>query len=366
MQRQTPPRSRGRCKRRQDFGLDPDARERLTDQIDLPGKVRLARPMLQRAPAAIAEMPARRDDPVGARVQYFHGLGAPFVEDGADTLARQSQWREIAVRGQPVALRAYENNADGFDLGHLANIFPVMMWTVESDFGLVNIALNNHSSTPVQHSHTITCGGPMPGHQVDKPKLSSDRRPAMNHRTFLARSVVAAIGAALIVPGVANSQQSGGYPPPPPPPPPAYGSTDCHHAQTGSTVIGALVGAGIGAILGGALAAEGHGGDGAALGAGLGAVGGGIVGSGSSNCNDRPPQQQPYGANSYGPAYAQAAEPPPLPPPPPPPSDGDSDYYGSPPPPPPAYGDQGYGPPPPPPGDADQYNEPPSGGYPPR
>lgn len=98
---------------------------------------------------------------------------------------------------------------------------------------------------------------------------------------------------------------------------------DCHRDRTGSTIFGALVGAGIGALLGNAVAANGHRGDGAALGAGLGGVTGGVLGSTSARCSYSPPPR----AYSYdgAPGYA----------------DQRYGYYDTPPPPPPPYDNGG-------------------------
>jgi len=137
------------------------------------------------------------------------------------------------------------------------------------------------------------------------------------HRSNLEGAIAGAalIGAVALagVPGAATAQAyGGGYPPPP-------GYADgCQ--RTGSTIVGALIGAGVGALIGGNVAASGHRGDGAAVGAGVGAVGGGLAGDYAANCQGQP-----------------------LPPPPPGYSQNDNSWDDGPPPPPPPGYDGGPG-----------------------
>ncbi|MHB8529536.1 MAG: YMGG-like glycine zipper-containing protein [Caulobacteraceae bacterium] len=115
---------------------------------------------------------------------------------------------------------------------------------------------------------------------------------------------------------------------------------DCANQKTGRTVVGALLGAVAGGIIGSNLGERGDRGDGTAIGAGVGAVAGGVVGNSTADCANRPPPGE-YGYEDGGP--------------PPPP--GEYESYPPPPPPPydsadaaPGYGDQydgsrAYGPP---------------------
>jgi hypothetical protein len=185
----------------------------------------------------------------------------------------------------------------------------------------------------------------------------------IHHRAF-ARSTLAASAAVMAlglvgIPSIASAQAYGGYPPP------GYNGY-CQHDQAGSAIVGALLGAGIGALLGGNIAASGHRGDGAALGAGVGAVGGGLIGSSAANCDNRGPPPQGYYDGGYGPGYADRAPPPPPAPPPGYYDNGGRDPgYGYPaPPPPPAYrNDGGYRGGPDPRDQGPGYDD--QGGYPP-
>jgi hypothetical protein len=85
----------------------------------------------------------------------------------------------------------------------------------------------------------------------------------------------------------------------------------CRRDQNGRGIVGALVGGGLGAVLGSQVAGSGHRTDGSLLGGGLGAIAGATVGSHSAAC---------------GPGSQYYAPPPPPPPPP-------QAYYA----PPPAY-----------------------------
>ena len=91
----------------------------------------------------------------------------------------------------------------------------------------------------------------------------------------------------------------------------------CRRDSNNRGIVGALLGAGIGATVGSQLAARGHRTDGSVLGGALGALGGAAVGSNSAAC--RSGYQQPYGEAP--------------PPPPPPPPGAYNDRYGYVPPP---------------------------------
>jgi hypothetical protein len=129
-----------------------------------------------------------------------------------------------------------------------------------------------------------------------------------------------ALGAASV--SAAQTPPPAGYEAAPPPPPPAYAYRDCKAESNSHGVLGAIIGGGLGAVLGSHLAANHHRADGGLVGAGLGAVVGAGVGSSSSDCN--------HAARAY------AAPPPVAYGPPPPPV-----AYAAPPP-------VAYGPPPPP------------------
>lgn len=88
----------------------------------------------------------------------------------------------------------------------------------------------------------------------------------------------------------------------------------CRRDSNNRGIIGALLGAGIGATVGSQIAARGHRTDGSVLGGALGALGGAAVGSNTAAC--RSGDQQPY-----------------PPPPPPPPPSAYNDRYGYVPPP---------------------------------
>jgi hypothetical protein len=129
-------------------------------------------------------------------------------------------------------------------------------------------------------------------------------KPSIIARSALAAAAgVAALSASLAAPQVAAAQ-SYGYGQP------AY-SDVCRSDRNNRTALGALLGAGAGAVLGSQMAANHHRTDGSILGGVLGAFGGGAIGRSSAPCQ---PQQ----------AYA--------PPPPPPPAPA---VYSAPPPPPP-------------------------------
>lgn len=135
----------------------------------------------------------------------------------------------------------------------------------------------------------------------------------MNRSSFAKAFAAAAAGAmALGLAGAsAQAQPYGQYAAAPPPPPPGYGYATCQQEAGSRGLLGALVGGGLGAVVGSHMAANHHRSDGGLLGAGVGALVGAGVGHSSANCAPR--------------GYA-------APPPPPPPPEA---YYAAPPPPPP-------------------------------
>ncbi|HEX3699809.1 MAG TPA: hypothetical protein VHV27_03960 [Phenylobacterium sp.] len=145
----------------------------------------------------------------------------------------------------------------------------------------------------------------------------------MNRSSFAKGVAAAAAGAmALGVAGVAAQAQ--------PYPAPAPGYVTCQQQAHSNGLLGAIIGGGIGAVLGSNVAANHHRSDGGLVGGGVGALLGAHVGASSTACSH--------------PAYAAAPPPPPLayaaPPvayaPPPP-----VGYYPAPPPPRFAYGYRG-------------------------
>ena len=310
--------------------------------------------MLERTAATIAEMRARGIDAVGTGVQPLGHLRAVVLDARDHALARQGIGRERTAIGQTIAQRADRTNVEDRRVRHCSSKIPCDIgqptW---AGFESVNAALK-------------VCSDSI-GHRVGDREYPgpSDRMGCLSMKSVITAVSLLALAAANLAPGLAAAQDYDRYPPPPPPPP----AETCHHDRTASTVVGAVIGAGLGALLGAALAAEGHGGDGAALGAGLGGVSGGVIGSSSAKCPDNAPPPRPYGANDYGPDYAQGAPPAPPPgyqdqgygyPPPPPPGDGQEQGYANPPRPPGGYDqDQGYGAPPP--SGEDEFNEPPPG-----
>ena len=136
---------------------------------------------------------------------------------------------------------------------------------------------------------------------------------------------------------------------------PGYGAGNgyyydpCRREQSSRSIVGGLIGAGIGAALGNNIAAGGHRGDGSVLGGVVGAMAGASIGKANAACqpttpaytgNDYYNQGHGYGRSGYYDA-PQAYYPPP--PPPPPPSYGRRGYggygagYGG------GYGGYGYG-----------------------
>lgn len=119
---------------------------------------------------------------------------------------------------------------------------------------------------------------------------------------------------------------------------PAYSNYNACDRDAGNRgITGALVGGGIGAVVGSQAAANHHRTDGSLLGGALGALAGAVIGHNTASCNNAPPPPPPGPVARYdGPPPPLASGPGPL-------------AYEDAPPPPPAYYD---GPPPPPPGPA--------------
>jgi hypothetical protein len=158
------------------------------------------------------------------------------------------------------------------------------------------------------------------------------------NRSRIVKGVAAAVASAMALSAVgvaAQAQpygQSGYYGNPP-----AYGGYDpCRREANNRGITGALVGGGMGAVIGSQVAANHHRSDGSLVGGLLGAVVGASVGKGSAACNQAPP-----------PPPVEAAPPPPAPPPvayyeEPVPAPPPVVYYEEPPPPPPARYDNRY------------------------
>jgi hypothetical protein len=158
------------------------------------------------------------------------------------------------------------------------------------------------------------------------------------NRSRVAKGVAAAVASAMALSAVGVAAQAqpygqSGYNGNPP----AYGTYDpCRREANNRGITGALVGGGMGAVIGSQVAANHHRSDGSLVGGLLGAVVGASVGKSSAACNQAPPPP---------PAPVEAAPPPPPPvayyeepaPAPPPVA-----YYEGPPPPPPARYDDRY------------------------
>jgi len=115
--------------------------------------------------------------------------------------------------------------------------------------------------------------------------------------TFARVALAAAAGVMTLSTGVAAQAQPYGSP--------SYSAPyydGCRREANNRGIVGALLGAGIGATVGSQIAARGHRTDGSVLGGALGALGGAAVGSNTAACTP--------GYSSYG-----AAPPPPPPPP---------------------------------------------------
>jgi len=105
--------------------------------------------------------------------------------------------------------------------------------------------------------------------------------------TFARVALAAAAGVMALSAGAASAQPYGGS---------GYGNSyydPCRRDSNNRGIVGALLGAGIGATVGSQLAARGHRTDGSVLGGALGAFGGAAVGSNSAACRSGY-VQQPY------------------------------------------------------------------------
>jgi hypothetical protein len=130
----------------------------------------------------------------------------------------------------------------------------------------------------------------------------------MSKPSVIARSALAgaaALSASLAAPQMAAAQAYGyGQP--------AYGDV-CRSDRNNRTALGALLGAGAGAVLGSQIAANHHRTDGSIVGGLLGAFGGGALGHNTAPCQ---PEQAYAPPPPPAPVPAYAAPPPPPPPPP--------------------------------------------------
>jgi hypothetical protein len=140
----------------------------------------------------------------------------------------------------------------------------------------------------------------------------------MSKPSTIARGALAAVAGAmalstLAAPQMAAAQPYGYY---------GQGSSDsyydpCRRSQSNRSVVGGLLGAGLGATVGSQMAARGHRTDGSVLGGALGAVAGAVVGNKTAACESG---SQYYGAPPPPPPAPQAYYERPAPPP---------SYYGS-------------------------------------
>ena len=144
------------------------------------------------------------------------------------------------------------------------------------------------------------------------------------NRSSIAKGMAATVAGAMALGAVGVAAQAQPYPAPGP-----YGGgyASCQQQAHSNGLLGAIIGGGIGAVLGSNVAANHHRSDGGLVGGGVGALVGASVGSSSANCN-RPAYAPPPQAYAAPPPVAYAAPPPPA-------------YYAPPPmvegPPPPAY-----------------------------
>ena len=157
------------------------------------------------------------------------------------------------------------------------------------------------------------------------------------NRSRTAKGVAAAVASAMAlsaVGGAAQAQpygQSGYYGNPPV----SGGYDPCRREANNRGITGALVGGGMGAVIGSQVAANHHRSDGSLVGGLLGAVVGASVGKSSAACNQAPPPPPPpLEAAPPAPPVAYYEESPSAPPP--------VAYYEGPPPPPPVRYDDRY------------------------
>ena len=134
--------------------------------------------------------------------------------------------------------------------------------------------------------------------------------------TFAKGALAAAAGlAALAVAASASAQPSSNY-------------NACDRDAGNRGIAGALIGGGLGAVVGSQAAANHHRTDGSLLGGALGAITGSVIGNKTASCNNAPPPPPAYAETAPAPAYEG---------PPPPPAPTYSEGYYAPPPPPPPY-----------------------------
>jgi hypothetical protein len=117
----------------------------------------------------------------------------------------------------------------------------------------------------------------------------------MNRSTIVKGLIGLTAATAALAAGAAQAQSYGGY---------NNGAyyDPCARDKTSRSVVGGLLGAGIGAALGNNIAAGGHRGDGSVLGGVVGGVAGAAIGNNSAACSSG---SQPY-ANNYNSGYAAA------------------------------------------------------------
>ena len=138
----------------------------------------------------------------------------------------------------------------------------------------------------------------------------------MSKSSKVARRAVAAVAGVMALSAVAAPQVATAQP---------YGYSGqgrgdtyydpCRRDQGNRSVVGGLLGAGIGATVGSQMAARGHRTDGSLLGGALGAVAGAVVGNKTAACQPGQYASAPYaGQPAYGSRYDSAPPPPPPPP----------------------------------------------------
>lgn len=129
----------------------------------------------------------------------------------------------------------------------------------------------------------------------------------MSKSSIFARGVVAAAAGALALGAAAAAQAQ---------PASSYAGYDpCQREANGRGVGGALIGGGMGAVLGSQVAASGHRSDGSLLGGAIGAIAGAVIGNKSAACGTVPPPPPPPPPADYRAAPPPMAEAPPPPPP---------------------------------------------------
>jgi hypothetical protein len=143
----------------------------------------------------------------------------------------------------------------------------------------------------------------------------------MNRSTIVKGLIGLTAATAALAAGAAQAQSYGGY---------NNGAyyDPCARDKTSRSVVGGLLGAGIGAALGNNIAAGGHRGDGSVLGGVVGGVAGAAIGNNSAACSSgSQPYAPAYSNNNYSSGYYDAPAPQPYYAPQP------QAYYAPPPPP---------------------------------